>query len=63
MAAPSIIVLQEISVACRNVQEAIKLEENYREMLFQGEEVDQRIELWRYAIASCEMDSACRSCV
>jgi hypothetical protein len=36
--------------ACDLVERAISLEISYKEMLLQGDEVDQRIELWRAAL-------------
>jgi hypothetical protein len=36
---------------------AIMLEENYKEMLHQGDEVDLRVQLWRDAIEICKSHS------
>jgi hypothetical protein len=39
------------------VKQAIVLENNYREMLLQGNEVDLRVNLWRKVIEICKSDS------
>jgi hypothetical protein len=50
---PSITDTQSGSAVCRTVQRAIALEKSYKEMLHQGDEVDQRIQLWRDALENC----------
>jgi hypothetical protein len=39
------------------VEDAITLAKNYKAMLFQGDEVDHRIKLWREAIDICNINS------
>jgi hypothetical protein len=38
-------------------KQAILFEENYKEMLLQGDEVDLRIQLWKDAIEICKVDT------
>jgi hypothetical protein len=45
------------STICALVKQAIVLEEHYREMLHQGDEVDLRVQLWRNAIGICRTNS------
>jgi hypothetical protein len=45
------------STVCSLVKQAIALEESYKEMLPQGDEVDYRIKLWGDAIEICKIDS------
>jgi hypothetical protein len=46
---------------CRIVEEAIVLEQSYKELLLQGDEVNQRIRLWRDAIELCKTNHICTS--
>jgi hypothetical protein len=41
------------------IEQATSLEMAYKEMLLQGDEVDQRIQLWREAIEFCNRDPEC----
>jgi hypothetical protein len=51
------------SVVCSIVKQAILLEENYNDMLLQGDEVDLRIQLWRDTIDICKTDPKRTSCI
>jgi hypothetical protein len=49
------------STICSIVKQAGILEEDYKEMLLQGNEVDIRIKLWEDAIEICKIESTCMS--
>jgi hypothetical protein len=49
------------STICGLVEQAITLEKNYKEMLHQGDEVDERIQLWEKALEICQSNAECTS--
>jgi hypothetical protein len=51
------------STVCALVKQAITLEKNYKEMLYQGDEVDLSIKLWRDAIEICKSSSESMSLI
>jgi hypothetical protein len=46
-----------VSTILSLVDQGIALEQNYKGMLLQGDEVDQRIQLWRDAFKTCVANS------
>jgi hypothetical protein len=52
-----------VSIIYSLVEQAIILENNYKEMLLQGEEVDQRIRLWKAALEICKNERESKSCI
>jgi hypothetical protein len=49
------------STVCSLVEQAIVLEQNYKEMLLQGDELDLHIQIWRDALKTCKAESECMS--
>jgi hypothetical protein len=47
---------------CSLIRQAITLEENYEEILLQSDEVDLRINLWKYSINICKIDDKGMPC-
>jgi hypothetical protein len=50
------------STICSLVEQAIALENDYKEMLLQCDEVDLRIKLWRDSINICKIDTKGMPC-
>jgi hypothetical protein len=50
---------QQCLTACDLVERAVKLEENYKQMLLQDDEVNLRIQLWRKALEICKTRIQC----